>query len=120
MMGSAFFRSGSAESTQAPSASVERTATADRIRLKAPDAIEWYEIMRHPLFMLATLRWTVGVDVTIIWGGRNAGQTPLGRNPHGVVRWRLVDLRKRMAQLPSRTRAAWKELLIDELLVKTI
>src|SRR5437764_5614717 len=48
MMGSASFRSGSAESTQAPSASVERTATADRIRLKAPDAIEWYEIMLHP------------------------------------------------------------------------
>src|SRR5258708_451200 len=51
-MGSASFRSGSAESTQAPSASVETTAAADRIRFKARGAIELYKIMRRPRFML--------------------------------------------------------------------
>jgi hypothetical protein len=44
-MGSAFFRKGSAESTQAPSASIERNALAFKIRFKARDTIELQAIM---------------------------------------------------------------------------
>jgi hypothetical protein len=44
-MGSAFFRRGPAESTQAPSASIERIAAAVKIRFKVLDAIELRAIM---------------------------------------------------------------------------